>query len=126
MQPDFLFLVATGGSMRQVAVDSELAKVFGLDDALRAAGWTDAALDRLRPLTDPLGPPVMAPEHIVMVLGSEDSVTHFDEGRDLATRWRVPAENLFVRKQGHFSVPVGVLNDDAPLRRLGALMADAV
>lgn len=126
MRPDFLFLVATGGSLRQVAVDSELAKVFGLEDALRAGGWSDAALDRLRPLTDPLGPPVMAPERIVMVLGSEDSVTRIDEGRDLAERWRVPADNLFIRKQGHFSVPVGVLHDDAPLRRLRELMAAAV
>ena len=125
LRPDLLYLVATGGSVQQVAVDSELADVFGLDDALAAAGWDDAALARLEPLTDPLGPPVMPPERVVMVLGRADSVTRFDEGRELATRWRVPAENLFVRAQGHFSIPLGLLHDDAPLRRLGALMKTA-
>ena len=125
LRPDVLYLVATGGSVQQVAVDSELADVFGLDDALAAAGWDDAALAALQPLTDPLGPPVMPPERIVMVLGRADSVTRFDEGRDLATRWRVPADNLFIREQGHFSIPLGLLHDDAPLRRLGALMKTA-
>ncbi|MDH3229155.1 MAG: hypothetical protein OEN55_05110 [Alphaproteobacteria bacterium] len=125
LRPDLLYLVATGGSVQQVAVDSELADVFGLDDALAAAGWDDAALAALQPLTDPLGPPVMSPERIVMVLGRADSVTHFDEGRDLAARWGVPSDNLFIREQGHFSIPLGLLHDDAPLRRLGALMKTA-
>ena len=125
LRPDLLYLVATGGSVQQVAVDSELAGVFGLDEALAAAGWDDAALAALSPLTDPLGPPVMPPERIVMVLGKADSVTRFDEGSDLAARWGVPAENLFVREQGHFSVPLGILHDDAPLRRLARLMETA-
>lgn len=122
LQPDFLLLVTTSGSLRQVAVDSELGEVFGLGDALEAAGWSDELLNRLSPLTDPLGDPVMAPERIVMVLGREDSVTAFDEGRELAERWKVPAENLFIRDQGHFSAAVGVVHDDAPVRRLKALM----
>jgi hypothetical protein len=125
LRPDLLYLVTTGGSVQQVAVDSELADVFGLDDALAAAGWNDSALTALRPLTDPLDPPVMPPERIVMVLGRADSVTRFDEGRDLAARWRVPPENLFVREQGHFSVPLGILHNDAPLRRLARLMRTA-
>lgn len=122
MRPDFLYLVTTGESVQQVAVDSELADMFGLGPALRGAGWTDAALDKFCPLTDPLGDPVMAPDRIVMVLGRVDSVTRFDRGRQLAARWRVPAENLFIRDQGHFSAAVGVVHDDTPLRRLLALM----
>lgn len=125
MRPDFLYLVSTSESMRQVAVDSELADVFGLEPALRKAGWTDDALERFRPLTDPLGEPAMAAERIVMVLGRVDSVTRFDHGQQLAARWRVPAENLFIRDQGHFSAAVGVVHNDAPLRRLLVLMAAA-
>jgi len=121
-QPDLLYLVATGGSVQQVAVDSELAEVFGLGAALAAAGWNDAALATLAPVTDPLAPPVMPPSRIVMVLGRADSVTRFDEGRALAERWAVPADNLFIREQGHFSIPLGLLHDDAPLRRLHGLM----
>lgn len=122
MRPDLLYLVATGGSVQQVAVDSELADVFRLDNALAAAGWDDATLKRLAPLTDPLGRPVMPADRIVMVLGRADSVTRFDKGRELATRWNVPRKNVFIREQGHFSIPLGLLFDDAPLQRLHRLM----
>ena len=125
LRPDYLYLATTSGSIRQVAVDSELAETFGLGHALRRAGWTDDELSRLSPLTDPLGEPVMAPDRIVMVLGRVDSVTRFEEGRQLAERWRVPTDNLFVRDQGHFSAAVGVVTDDAPLLRLTSIMARA-
>lgn len=125
MRPDFLYLVATSASMQQVAVDSELAKTFGLAHALAAAGWTDEQLSRLSPLTDPLGEPVMAPERIIMVLGRADTVTQFEQGRQLAERWRVPADNLFIRDQGHFSAAVGAIHDDAPLVRLKRLIDEA-
>ncbi len=126
LRPDLLYLVATGGSVQQVAVGSELTDVFGLGDLLAAAGWDDAALARLEPLTDPLGAPVMPAERIVMVLGRADNVTRFDKGRELAARWQVPDNNLFIREQGHFSIPLGLLHDDAPLRRLRALMGKTV
>lgn len=125
LRPDFLLLVTTSGSLRQVAVDSELGETFGLDRALAKAGWTDEALETLSPLTDPDDGPVMPPERIVMVLGREDSVTAFDEGRALAERWRIPAENLYIRNQGHFSAAVGIVHDDAPVRHLFELMKRA-
>lgn len=125
LRPDFLLLVTTSGSLRQVAVDGELGEVFGLDKALHGAGWTEATLQALSPLTDPDDNPVMPPGRIVMVLGREDTVTAFDEGRDLAERWKVPSENLYIRDQGHFSAAVGVIHDDAPVRRLYEMMMKA-
>jgi hypothetical protein len=122
LRPDFLLLVTTSGSLRQVAVDSELGETFGLDRALADAGWTDDSLQALSPLTDPDDGPVMGPDGIVMVLGREDSVTAFDEGRALAERWRVPEDHLYIRNQGHFSAAVGVIHDDAPVRHLFELM----
>ena len=118
LRPDFLLLVTTSGSLRQVAVDGELGETFGLDTALGEAGWTDETLQALSPLTDPDDDPVMPPNRLIMVLGREDSVTAFDEGRDLAARWQVPAENLYIRDQGHFSAAVGVIHDDAPVQQL--------
>ena len=125
LRPDFLLLVTTSGSLRQVAVDGELGDVFGLGEALGNAGWTDESLQALSPLTDPDDEPVMPPERIVMVLGREDSVTAFDEGRDLAARWKIPADNLYIRDQGHFSAAVGVIHDDAPLQQLHDMMKRA-
>jgi hypothetical protein len=36
----------------------------------------------------------------------------------LAERWAVPPENLFVRRQGHFTASLAAYNDTAPMRRL--------
>lgn len=125
LRPDFLLLVTTSGSLRQVAVDSELGETFGLGGALKDAGWTDETLQALSPLTDPEGDPVMPPGRIVMVLGREDSVTAFDEGRALAERWKIPPENLYIRDQGHFSAAVGIIHDDAPVQQLYDMMMKA-
>ena len=46
----------------------------------------DKLLACARPLNVPVGPPLMPPERIVMVLGGEDSVTHIDEGPEFAER----------------------------------------
>jgi hypothetical protein len=125
LRPDFLLLVTTSGSLRQVAVDGELGKAFGLGEALAGAGWTEESLQKLSLLTDPDDEPAMPPERIIMVLGREDSVTAFDEGRDLADRWSVPERNLHIRDQGHFSAAVGVIHDDAPVQQLYELMRRA-
>lgn len=122
LRADYLLLVTTSGSLRQVAVDSELGEVFGLDRALKKAGWTDESLQRLSPLTDPDDKPCMAPDRIVVVLGREDSVTAFDEGRNLVARWGVPEGNLYIRDQGHFSAAVGIMHDDTPVQHMFRLM----
>ena len=57
---------------------------------------------------------------IVMVLGMRDDVTPYARGAAMAERWGVPADNLFRRDQGHFSVPVGLMSDPEPLTRLVA------
>ena len=60
----------------------------------------------------------MDPENIVTVLGSRDTVTPFATGRALIDEWRVPPENRFIWRRGHFSVPLRMIRDRAPLRRL--------
>jgi hypothetical protein len=52
-----------------------------------------------------------------MLLGSHDSVTPYRGGLALSRRWGLPRENLFVANRGHFSTPLGLHQDDAPLRR---------
>ncbi len=117
-RPDALFLATTGADVVGLVATSSLAHALGLPRALAAGGWTAPALARWRPLIDPLGEPAPAPADIVMLLGRTDDVTPFADGRALAARWRVPAENLFLPRRGHFSAAVGLLHDPAPLRRL--------
>lgn len=122
MQPDILFLIATSGSMTDVAFDGSLARSLGIPKRLAEAGWSKEALDPWLALLEPHGEAVMAPERIVMVLGEADDLTPFAGGSALARRWRIPAENLFLRPQGHFSVALGLLCDPAPIDRLLAVI----
>ena len=56
---------------------------------------------------------------MILVLGRRDTVTPFAEGAALARRWKVAPENLFLWRGGHFTTPLGLLRDPAPLERLG-------
>lgn len=124
LHPDAMFLVATSGDVVDVSFSGSLAKGLGLMDALQAGGWTEENLKPWRKLLEPQGPPVMPAERIVMLLGANDTVTPFAGGLALAREWGLPDENLFVRDQGHFSTPLGLNQDDAPIRRLVAILKD--
>lgn len=123
-RPDALLLVATSGALFELASSGSLARQVGLGARLREVGWDEARLRRWLPLMEPERRPPLAPERIVMTLGDHDDLTPFAGGLALAEDWGLPPENLFVRRQGHFSVALGVLNDPAPLDRLAALVRD--
>ncbi len=122
MRPDALLLVTCCDRLDSVVLEGSLGRALGLPEALAARGWSAESLARWRPLTDPLGAPAVAPGDIVAVLGSRDDLTPFALGRALFERWGVPRENLFVRRQGHFSAALGLLHDVSHLRRLCAVL----
>lgn len=114
-RPDALLLFTTSEGLEEIALGGSFARAFGLDRALAAAGWDEAALRRLRPLTDPVAQPEMDTNNIFMVLGARDDVTPFAGGQAIARRWGVPDGQVHVRPLGHFSVPAGLLVDGAPI-----------
>ncbi len=114
-RPDAMLLFTTAEGMDLIGLSGTLARAFGLDRQLLRRGWTAPALQRWSVLTNPLGMPVMGPERIVMVLGQKDSVTPFEAGLAIARRWGVAADRLFLRPQGHFSVPAGLAVDETPI-----------
>ena len=122
MQPDALFLCMTSGDMLQVGFEGAMAKGLGALKAVRAAGWDHAALERFRPLLEPHGAPAMPASRIVMHLGRVDAVMPFDGARDLATRWGVPEQNIFTPRRGHFTAPMALHIDPAPLDRLAGVL----
>ncbi|MEX2628979.1 MAG: alpha/beta hydrolase family protein [Tistlia sp.] len=124
-RPDAALLIATSGALDDLAKRASLTRALGLPASIRAAGWDETALRRVLPLMAPLGLPALPPERVVMVLGASDDLVPYDGGAALAERWAVPADNLFVRPQGHFSVSLGMMNDPAPIDRLLALLAEA-
>ena len=65
---------------------------------------------------------MVPPSRIVSVLGRHDTVTPYRDGARLVAEWGVPDENIFVQDRGHFSVPVGLLRDQRPLKRFVSVM----
>ena len=124
-QPDAMFLVCTSGDILEVSYEGAFAKGLGVSDALTRAGWHHGDLARWRGLLEPQGEPVMPSEDRVMLLGRHDSVTPYRGGIALAREWRVPRANLFVVNRGHFSAPLGLHQDDTPLRRAVARLKAA-
>jgi pimeloyl-ACP methyl ester carboxylesterase len=125
LRPDALFLVATSGTVLDIAESGSLSRAVELQPRIAAAGWTRAALARWRPLLEPAGPPVMGAERVVMLIGESDDLTQHEGGLALARAWGLPEANLFTRRQGHFSVSLGLLRDRAPLRRLTEVLGGA-
>jgi len=118
LKPDALLLITHCWRHEDAVVKGKLAKVWGIGEAVRAAGWTESQIHRFMPLVEPGDRPVVPPDRVVSVLGNRDNVTPFDSGEAMLNAWKVPAENRFVWRRGHFSVPLTMMRDHRPLHRL--------
>ena len=87
-------------------------------DPLRHAGWTNSQLVKWLPLLQPKKSTFLPPERIVCVLGAKDNVTPHGSGLDLVRNWRVSANNVFIKENGHFTTSIGLLRDISPLIQL--------
>lgn len=122
LRPDALVLIACSENLKDVAFNGSLASLIGLPARLQEGGWTDADIERYLPLMEPRGKPVVPPERIVMALGEADDLTPFEGGLSLARRWQVPPANLFLRRQGHFTVAFDLARRPQPLDRLAEIL----
>ena len=122
MTPDACLLVTTTNDVIEGALHGSLARRLGLGAALHGAGWTEEALREWEHLIEPRETPAIAPENIIMLLGSADTVTPYHGGAAMADQWGVPDANRFVEKRGHFSSPLGLYRDPTPLWRLGEIL----
>lgn len=123
-RPDAALLLATNESMMDVTFNGSLAGGLGFAAALTKAGWTNADIDRWRPLVEP-DLPATDPSRIVCVLGTTDTVTPYGGGERLVGRWNLPAENVFRWNGGHFAAAFSVLRDRAPIHKFKAALAQA-
>ena len=111
-------MVANAEDAVAAGIEGALPRAVALPAALVEAGWTTEQVRSWRPLVAPGRTLALDGGRIVMLLGTADSVTGYAGARMLADEWRVPAENLFVRRRGHFSVGLGLYRDGSPLLRL--------
>ncbi len=117
LRPDALLLITHCGSLGEAVMHGAIAEIFGTANDVMSKGWTPAlAASYLSPLDPGLEPPI-APGRIVSILGRRDRVTPFASGEPLVRGWGLPAENQFILDRGHFSVPMTLIGNGAPLAR---------
>ncbi len=121
LRPGALFLVTHCRRLLDTVTGGELMIIFGGREAVEARGWTVEMLAPYLDLLSPSGTPAVPPERIVSVLGRRDRITPFASGRDLVQSWGVPERNLFIWDRGHFSVPVTLMRNPAPVERFCAV-----
>jgi hypothetical protein len=87
-----------------------------------ANGWSRERIEQGLGLLDPSLLPAVKPEKIVTVLGRRDRITPFASGLSLIDSWGVPDENRFVWDRGHFSMPLTMIRNPAPVARFREVM----
>jgi len=122
LQPDVLLLITPCGRLEDAAIEGSFARIWGTTDAAGAMGWSPVLRSKWLSLIDPARPPVVPPERIVAVLGEKDQVTPFESGRALVEELHIPGANVFSWPLGHFSIPINMVRDAAPLARFRHLV----
>ena len=121
---DALLLITTSGDMNDVAFNNNIGEKLNLTKEIKRKGWTRQTLKRWLPLLQPTMRPPLMGKKIAMLLGSADRLTPFDGGLLLSKKWEVPEENLFIRRQGHFTGALGLSHDSTPLKRFVEILLE--
>jgi pimeloyl-ACP methyl ester carboxylesterase len=122
LRPDGLLLITHCGRMAEAAQYGEVARIVGGAEEAKQKGWTLEKIDGYAALLDPRPEPAVAPVKIVSVLGRRDIVTPFASALSLIDGWKVPGENRFVWDRGHFSIPMTLIRNQAPIARFREVM----
>jgi hypothetical protein len=64
----------------------------------------------------------MPGEHIISVLGDRDTVTPGTLVHGQLDYWEVPDENRYHYDRGHFTIPLGMINDDTALKAFAKML----
>jgi pimeloyl-ACP methyl ester carboxylesterase len=125
LRPDGLFLITHSGRMVEATANGEMTNIFGTGYDPHANGWTPERIADYLRLLDPRPDAPVAPERIVSVLGKRDRVTPFASGLALVQAWGVPEANRFIFDRGHFSMPMTLIRQKAPVERFCRVMGSA-
>jgi pimeloyl-ACP methyl ester carboxylesterase len=124
LRPDALFVLIHTRHIAQTALDSALSDIWNLSGALREAGWHRNLAEEWLLRLDPTGQPCMPPESIISITGSEDNVTRAVSANEQLDHWGVPDANRFSYRRGHFTIPLSMLREAAPLDRLREVLQE--
>lgn len=122
LRPDGLFLITHSGRMTDATFHGDLASLLGVDLNAERHGWSRERIEAGLGLLDPARLPAVKPERIVTVLGKRDRITPYASGLSLIDSWGVPDANRFVWDRGHFSMPLTMVRNPAPVARFREVM----
>ena len=123
LRADGLFLITHSGRMTDATFNGDMANLLGVDLNAEQNGWSRERIEAGLGLLDPARLPAVKPERIVTVLGKRDRITPYASGLSLIDSWGVPDENRFVWDRGHFSMPLTMIRNPAPVARFREVMA---
>ncbi len=122
LRPDGLFLITHSGRMTDATFQGDMANLLGVDLNAEQYGWSRERIEAGLGLLDPALLPAVDPKRIVTVLGKRDRITPYASGLSLIDSWGVPDENRFVWDRGHFSMPLTMIRNPAPVARFREVM----
>ncbi|HJK96803.1 MAG TPA: hypothetical protein RMF84_06255 [Polyangiaceae bacterium LLY-WYZ-14_1] len=123
MRPDMAFIGAGSGRVDEVVVKGDLSGRLGMGAAVRAAGWTDPMLARLRPLLDPPDAPGIPADRVLAYLGRRDETTPFVLATSLLDGWGVPPGNRIIHDAGHIALYTRLIRGDTAVARIAAMLS---
>jgi len=122
LQADAMLLITHCQHMATAATDGVLSDIWNLGNAMRRAGWHQDTEKTWLQMIDPAGPACVNGENIVTVCGSQDTVTPIASALTQMDAWNVPAENQFTYRRGHFSIPLGMMNNNEALIKFASIL----
>ena len=111
--------------LEDAAIEGSFARVWGTAEASIALGWSPVLRSKWLSIIDPADAPVVPPARIVTVLGKKDRVTPYQSGRKLIDELGIPEANVFCWPLGHFSIPLNMVRDHAPLAKFRQIIESA-
>ena len=124
LQADALLVITHSQHMAEAALDGALSDIWNFGDSLREAGWTQELENSWLQRLDPVHRPCIRGDRIVSVCGSKDRVTPMRTALIQMDDWDVPQENRFTYKRGHFSIPLGLINNDEALVKFASILKE--
>ncbi|MBX7146973.1 MAG: hypothetical protein K1X44_06670 [Alphaproteobacteria bacterium] len=118
LKPDILYLSAGCLDTISLIHRSSLSRKLNISDIMLAKKWTTETLSRYKILMEPTEPLPLGNQNIIMILGEYDTVTPYSIALKQVKDWNIPEENLFIRKHGHFTLPLSLSSNNAPIKFL--------
>jgi hypothetical protein len=116
LQPQALLAITHSQHVYEAALEGSLSDIWNLGAFMRERGWHQDSEKTWLEKLDPPGAPCMPGESIVSVIGDQDTVTPNTLVGAQLDRWGVPRANRYHYDRGHFTVPLGMIYDEAPIQ----------